>query len=111
MNTNQYEKMTKARDIALNIAKIILEEAGISKNDKYYSIRLYEMQFAIYHELKLCLDKMTKARDIALNIAKIILEEDGISKNDKYYSIRLYEMQFAIYHELKLCLDILTENE
>lgn len=52
--------MTKARDIALKNAKIILAEAGITKNDKYYSIRLYEMQFKIYHELKLCLDIPTE---------------------------------------------------
>ncbi|MCK9416630.1 hypothetical protein M0Q97_08245 [Candidatus Dojkabacteria bacterium] len=54
--TNTHEKMTKAREIALKNAKIILAEAGITENDKYYSIRLYEMQFKIYHELKLCLD-------------------------------------------------------
>ena len=51
-----YEKMKKAREIALKNAKIILSEAGISENDKYYNIRLYEMQFKIYHELKICLD-------------------------------------------------------
>jgi len=51
-----HEKMTKAREIALKNAKIILAEAGIAENDKYYSIRLYEMQFKIYHELKLCLN-------------------------------------------------------
>ena len=45
------EKMTK-REIALKNAKIILAEAGITVNDKYYSIRLYEMQFKIYQELK-----------------------------------------------------------
>lgn len=55
-----HEKMTKAREIALKNAKIILAEAGITKNDKYYSIRLYEMQFKIYHELKLCLDIPTE---------------------------------------------------
>ncbi len=55
-----HEKMTKAREIALRNAKIILAEAGISENDRYYSIRLYEMQFKIYHELKLCLDIPTE---------------------------------------------------
>ena len=50
-----HEKMTKARKIALKNAKIILAEAGITENNKYYSIRLYEMQFNIYQELKLCL--------------------------------------------------------
>ena len=50
-----HEKMTKAREIALKNAKIILAEAGITRNDKYYPIRLYEMQFKIYDELKLCL--------------------------------------------------------
>ena len=55
-----HEKMTKAQEIALKNAKIILAEAGITKNDKYYSIRLYEMQFKIYHELKLCLDIPTE---------------------------------------------------
>jgi len=55
-----HEKMTKAREIALKNAKIILAEAGITENDKYYSIRLYEMQFKIYHELKLCLDIQTE---------------------------------------------------
>lgn len=51
-----HEKITKAREIALKNAKIILAEAGITENDKYYSIRLYEMQFVIYKELKLCLN-------------------------------------------------------
>jgi len=55
-----HEKMTKAREIALKNAKIILAEAGITENDKYYSIRLYEMQFKIYHELKLCFDIPTE---------------------------------------------------
>lgn len=55
-----HEKMTKAREISLKNAKIILAEAGITENDKYYSIRLYEMQFKIYHELKLCLDIQTE---------------------------------------------------
>ena len=32
----------------------------ITENDKYYSLRLYEMQFKIYHELKLCLDIPTE---------------------------------------------------
>ena len=55
-----HEKMTKAREIALKNAKIILAEAGITENDKYHSIRLYEMQFKIYQELKLCLDIPTE---------------------------------------------------
>ena len=55
-----HEKMAKARAIALKNAKIILAEAGIAENDKYYSIRLYEMQFRIYHELKKCLDIPTE---------------------------------------------------
>ncbi|NPV13265.1 MAG: hypothetical protein HPY57_16010 [Ignavibacteria bacterium] len=55
-----YEKMKKAREIALKNAKIILAEAGITENNEYYSIRLYEMQFKIYHELKLCLDIHTE---------------------------------------------------
>jgi len=55
-----HEKMTKARDIALKNAKIILEEIGMRENDKYYSLRLYEMQFKIYHELKLCIDIPTE---------------------------------------------------
>ena len=54
------EKMTKAREIALRNAKLILADAGICKNDKHYSIRLYEMQFKIYHELKICLGVPTE---------------------------------------------------
>jgi hypothetical protein len=49
-------KKKKAREIALKNAKIILAEAGMNENDNFYSIRLYEMQFNIYHELKLCLN-------------------------------------------------------
>lgn len=55
-----HEKKIKAMKIALRNAKIILAEAEIAENDKYYSIRLYEMQFKIYHELKLCLDIPTE---------------------------------------------------
>jgi hypothetical protein len=55
-----HEKMEYAREVALKNAKVILAEVGIRENHKYYSIRLYEMQFKIYHELKLCLDIPTE---------------------------------------------------
>ena len=57
---SKYEKMKHAREVALKNAKVILAEVGITENDKYYSLRLYEMQFKIYHELKLCLDIPTE---------------------------------------------------
>jgi hypothetical protein len=55
-----YVKMTKAREIALKNAKIILAEAGINEDNEYYALRLYEMQFRIYNELKLCLQIPTE---------------------------------------------------
>ena len=59
MNSN-YEKMQKAREIALKNAKRILKESGLDENHKWYSLRQYEMQFAIYHQLRQCMDITNK---------------------------------------------------
>ncbi len=32
----------------------VLKSAGITKKNKLYNIRLYEMQYIIYHQLKKC---------------------------------------------------------
>lgn len=53
---SQDELKQKLQKIAWDKAPEILEVAGISKDDKFYSLRLYEMQFVIYNELKLCHD-------------------------------------------------------
>lgn len=46
-------ELKKIRDIALKKTKEILEELEItSLNDEYYAIKKYEMQFAIYHQIK-----------------------------------------------------------
>jgi len=55
MNSD-YGKMQKAREIALKNAKRILKESGLDENHKWHSLRLYEMQFAIYHQLKQCMN-------------------------------------------------------
>jgi hypothetical protein len=50
------ELKRRLQRIAWEQAPKILEAAGILKDHKHYSLRLYEMQFTIYHELKLCHD-------------------------------------------------------
>lgn len=49
---NEILPLEKIRKIALDEAKIILKEVGISENDRYYAIKQYEMQFKIYHAIK-----------------------------------------------------------
>tara|TARA_B100000780_G_scaffold192526_1_gene135628 strand:+ start:1547 stop:1756 length:210 start_codon:yes stop_codon:yes gene_type:complete len=53
-NTNEIKQ--RLQKISWEQAPKILEVAGILKDSKYYSLRLYEMQFVIYNELKLCYD-------------------------------------------------------
>jgi hypothetical protein len=52
MNDNHELKM-KLQKIALMQATETLRRAGIDQDHKWYSLRLYEMQFAIYEQLKL----------------------------------------------------------
>ncbi len=49
---NKILPLDKIRKIALDETKVILKEAGISENDRYYAIKQYEMQFKIYHAIK-----------------------------------------------------------
>ena len=53
-DTNEIKQ--RLQKISWEQAPKILEVAGILKDSKYYSLRLYEMQFVIYNELKLCHD-------------------------------------------------------
>jgi hypothetical protein len=41
------------QDLAWKKANEILEESGYNKNEKFYTLRKYEMQFAIYQQLKM----------------------------------------------------------
>jgi hypothetical protein len=53
---NTDEKMKIAMEIAMRNAKVILFEAGLSESDDTYSLRLYELQFKIYHDVKKCMN-------------------------------------------------------
>lgn len=44
----------KLQNLAWQKAGETLVESGYSENDKFYSLRKYEMQFAIYQQLKTC---------------------------------------------------------
>lgn len=45
---------TKKRihDLAWESARVILKEALVDDNSEFYAIKLYEMQFVIYQQLK-----------------------------------------------------------
>ena len=47
------ELKMKLQKISLLQATATLERAGIGKENRYFSLRLYEMKFAIYEKLKL----------------------------------------------------------
>ena len=53
---NNLQKKKTAMNLALRYAKEILADAGISMVDDFYSLRVYEMQFNIYQELKLVMN-------------------------------------------------------
>lgn len=48
-----FELKTKLQKIALLQATATLIRAGIDEKHKLYALRLFEMQFAIYEQLKL----------------------------------------------------------
>lgn len=41
------------QQLAWKKASEILEESGYNENEKFYALRKYEMQFAIYQQLKM----------------------------------------------------------
>lgn len=44
----------KLQNLAWKKAGETLIESGYSEDDTFYSLRKYEMQFAIYQQLKMC---------------------------------------------------------
>lgn len=50
------ELKVKAQELSYKYAIEILANLGYGKNEKYYSLRLYEMQFSIYEQLKLVMN-------------------------------------------------------
>ena len=54
--TNTEELKQSLQEKAWKHATEILKDAGIVKEDRFYALRLYEMQFNIYRNLKMCFD-------------------------------------------------------
>lgn len=52
MRTTKTGFKTK-QSIALKRTRDILHDLGVSEDDKNYSLWLYELQFAIYHSIKM----------------------------------------------------------
>jgi len=48
----EHNEKIALQKVALEQAKIILSKSGINKNDPGYTYCLYEMQFAIYTQIK-----------------------------------------------------------
>ena len=48
-----HELKQSLQRLAWKKASEILEESGYNENEKYYALRKYEMQFAIYRQLKM----------------------------------------------------------
>jgi hypothetical protein len=53
MNIEENQHRLRLQKIALGKATETLRQSGIDQDNKFYAIRLYEMQFAIYTQLKL----------------------------------------------------------
>ena len=47
------ELKQRLQQLAWKKANEILEESGYNENEKFYALRKYEMQFAIYQQLKM----------------------------------------------------------
>ena len=53
MTEKEHKLRMDLQKIALMQASETLRRSGIDQDHKYYNVRIYEMQFAIYEQLKL----------------------------------------------------------